>query len=117
MAKKTKNSAPEKSVKKTNTKKTDTKAAKKSEKDKKGGSRIKKYFKDLHAETKKIQWSKWKDVWKNALVVLLVVLVVGIGVWVADALLVKLREVIYNASVKDAETALIAVKAMIGLWV
>lgn len=78
--------------------------------------RIKQFFKDLRSEIKKIVWSSGKDTLKNTLVVLMVVLIVGIGVWIADALLVKLREVIYNASVTDAETAIIAVKALIGMY-
>lgn len=104
--------------------KTNTKAAGKNAKNAKGGKdqkvsffgRIKQFFKDLRSEIKKIVWSTGKDTLKNTLVVLMVVLVVGIGVWVADAILVKLREVIYNASVTDAETAIIAVKALIGMY-
>jgi len=79
-------------------------------------ARFKQSLKDLKSEIKKITWATGKDTLKNTLVVLMVVLVVGIGVWVADALLVKLREVVYNLSTQDAETAIIAMKAMIGMW-
>lgn len=75
---------------------------------------VKKWFRDLKAEIKKIQWTKGKDLWKNCLVVLLVVLIIGIGVWVEDALLVKIREAVYHLSLTDAETALIMAKAFFG---
>ncbi|MBR0364831.1 MAG: preprotein translocase subunit SecE, partial [Clostridia bacterium] len=64
---------------------------------------------------KKINWSSAKDTFKNFLVVLLVILVIGIGVWVFDALFVKIRELIYNYSPADAEAAVILLKAQIGL--
>ena len=115
MAKNSKSSAKADKQPKTNAKASGKKA--KNGKEKVSfGARIKQFFKDLRSEIKKIVWSSGKDTMKNTLVVLMVVLVVGIGVWIADALLVRLREVIYNASVTDAETAIIAVKALIGMY-
>ncbi len=100
------------------TPKTSSKPAKKADATQSKGNKaldsIKKWFKDLKTEIKKIQWTKGKDLWKNCLVVLLVVLVIGIGVWIEDAILVKLREVIYNLSVTDTETALIMARAFLG---
>lgn len=75
---------------------------------------IKQWFKDLKAEVKKIQWLKGKELWKNCLVVLMVVLVIGIGVWIEDAILVKLRELVFSLANTDAETALIMFKASLG---
>lgn len=84
--------------------------------------RIKQFFKDLFAEAKKINWLKGKDLWRNTLVVVLVVLVIGIGVWIEDAVLVWLRELLYDASVnhaaeaEDATAALFMLKTTLGLY-
>lgn len=72
------------------------------------------FWKELGAEMKKIRWTNGKDTVKNTLVVLLVILVIGIGVWIVDWLLVKARTGIYNAaSPEDAKQALIMLKAAI----
>lgn len=73
------------------------------------------FWKDLFKELKKINWSSAKDTFKNFLVVLLVILVIGIGVWIFDAIFVRIRELIYNYNPGDAETAIILLKAQIGL--
>lgn len=90
---------------------------KKNRKDGKPGfwTNFKNFWKDLFKELKKINWSSGKDTFKNFLVVLLVILVIGIGVWLFDALFVKIRELIYNYTPKDAETAVILLKAQFGL--
>lgn len=90
---------------------------KKAEKETKSGfmTNFKEFWKGLFKELKKINWSSAKDTFKNFLVVLLVILVIGIGVWVFDALFVKIRELIYNYSPADAEAAVILLKAQIGL--
>lgn len=89
-------------------KKGNKKSGGKSTKDKPSlGARIKEFFSSLFKEIKKIKWADGKTVLKNTLVVLLVVLVVGIGVWVADAILVQLRELLNKLATQDAETALI----------
>ena len=90
-------------------KKETPKKEKKTEKESKPGfwTNFKDFWKGLFKELKKINWS--------FLVVLLVILVIGIGVWVFDALFVKIRELIYNYSPADAEAAVILLKAQIGL--
>ncbi|MEE3311546.1 MAG: preprotein translocase subunit SecE [Acutalibacteraceae bacterium] len=98
-------------------KKETPKKEKKTEKESKPGfwTNFKDFWKGLFKELKKINWSSAKDTFKNFLVVLLVILVIGIGVWVFDALFVKIRELIYNYSPADAEAAVILLKAQIGL--
>ncbi len=62
------------------------KDAKKS-KDKKKPSifdRIKRWFKDLKGELKKVTWPTLKDVVKNVGVVILCVLIIGVFIWVFD---------------------------------
>ncbi len=78
-------------------------------------TRFKDFWKELFKDLKKINWSKPKDTFKNFLVVLLVILVIGIGVWICDAIFVKIRELIYNYNPSDAETAVILLKAQLGL--
>ena len=48
--------------------------------------RISKWFKELRSELKKVQWPSWKSVLKNTGVVIACVLVVGICIWLFDAL-------------------------------
>lgn len=76
---------------------------------------FKNFWKDLFKELKKINWSSAKDTFKNFLVVLLVILVIGIGVWICDAIFVRIREAIYNYSPADAETAVILLKTQLAL--
>ena len=45
---------------------------------------IAKFFKDLKGETKKIVWPNGKTVLKNTGIVLLVVLIIGAGIWLVD---------------------------------
>ena len=78
-------------------------------------TRFKDFWKELFKDLKKISWSKPKDTFKNFLVVLLVILVIGIGVWICDAIFVRIRELIYNYNPSDAETAVILLKAQLGL--
>lgn len=67
------------------------KAAKKSTdkptKEKKPGffSRIGRWLKELKAELKKVTWPTWKQTLNNTWVVILCVVVVGIFIWVFDA--------------------------------
>ncbi|MBR5753790.1 MAG: preprotein translocase subunit SecE [Clostridia bacterium] len=77
--------------------------------------RFKDFWKELFKDLKKINWSKPKDTFKNFLVVLLVILVIGIGVWICDAIFVRIRELIYNYSPADAETAVILLKTQLML--
>ena len=47
--------------------------------------RICKYFRELRSELKKVVWPTPKQVLKNALVVLVCVLVVGLFIWLFDS--------------------------------
>ena len=57
------------------------KAAKKAK-----GNRIVRWFREMKSELKKVQWPTWKQVLKNTGIVILCVLVVGVFIWVFDAL-------------------------------
>ena len=46
--------------------------------------KVKKYFRELRSELKKVVWPTPKQVLKNALVVLACVIVVGVFIWVFD---------------------------------
>ena len=48
--------------------------------------RVAKWFKDMKSELKKVQWPGWKQVAKNTGIVIACVIVVGIFIWVFDAL-------------------------------
>ncbi|MBE7025177.1 MAG: preprotein translocase subunit SecE [Ruminococcaceae bacterium] len=49
-------------------------------------SRIGKFFKDLKAEIKKVIWPSKKQLINNTGVVIIVILLVGIGIWILDLL-------------------------------
>ena len=62
--------------------------AKKQEKEgffRRTGHRLSKWFRDMKSELKKVVWPSRKQVIQNALVVLLCVLVVGVFIWIFDA--------------------------------
>ena len=59
------------------------KAAKK-KKDAKKQSRVKRWFKDLRGELKKVTWPTAKSVVKNVGIVIACVLIVGVCIWVFD---------------------------------
>ena len=48
------------------------------------GSRIKRFFRELRSELKKVVWPSKRQMVNNTLIVLLCVLVVGIFIWVFD---------------------------------
>jgi preprotein translocase subunit SecE len=48
-------------------------------------SRIKRYFRELKSELKKVVWPTKSQLINNTLIVLLCVLIVGIFIWVFDA--------------------------------
>ena len=73
-------------------KKMPAKTAKKAASPKKG--RIKKYFRDIRSEFRKISWPSKKQVWNNTLVVIVTVLIFGIVVWTLDFLLVSGRDLL-----------------------
>ena len=61
---------------------------KKSEKNSKPGpfSRIAKWFKDMKSELKKVQWPTRKQTINNTVIVIVCCIIVGICIWVFDAL-------------------------------
>ena len=62
--------------------------AKKQEKEgffRRTGSRISKWFREMRSELKKVAWPNKKQLLQNTLVVLLCVLVVGVFIWIFDA--------------------------------
>ena len=90
------------------------KNAKNGKGDKKKPNRFVNWWKELLGEMKKIQWTNGKDTVKNTLVVLLVILIIGIGVWLVDWGLVEARQAINGAAVKDPETARMVFQAALG---
>ena len=56
----------------------------KKKKDAKKSGRVRKWFKDLKAELKKVTWPSLKSVVKNVGVVIACVLVVGVCIWAFD---------------------------------
>ena len=49
------------------------------------GQRISKWFREMRSELKKVVWPSRKQVIQNSLIVLLCVLVVGVFIWIFDA--------------------------------
>ena len=49
------------------------------------GKRISKWFREMRSELKKVVWPSRKQLIQNSLVVLLCVLVVGVFIWIFDA--------------------------------
>ena len=47
-------------------------------------ARIGRYFRELRSELKKVSWPTAKQVFKNTLIVLVSVLVVGVFIWLFD---------------------------------
>ena len=68
--------------------KADKKKDAKTEKKSKPGffARIGKWFKEMRSELKKVQWPGAKSVGKNTLTVIICIVVVGVFIWVFDAL-------------------------------
>ena len=70
--------------------------------------RIKQFFKDVKAETKKIVWNTWPNTVKDTGVVLMVTVIIGAGVWISDVVFRQLIELIYSIADKGgAEAAMI----------
>ena len=51
---------------------------------KKTWKRICKFFRELKSELKKVVWPTWSQVLKNALTVVVCVLIVGVFIWLFD---------------------------------
>ena len=49
------------------------------------GSRIKRYFRELRSELKKVVWPSKRQMVNNTLIVLVCVLLVGVFIWLFDA--------------------------------
>ncbi len=62
------------------------------------GKSIKKFFKDLRGECKKVVWPDAKTVWKSTGVVLLCVFVLGVIIWGIDTGLSELIKLLVNAA-------------------
>ena len=56
------------------------------------GRWIKKWFRDLVSESKKVVWPTWKQVLNNTLIVIVCILVVGVFVWVLDIAFATIRD-------------------------
>lgn len=65
---------------------------------------IKRFFKDLRGETKKIVWPNRQMVLKSTGVVLASILVIGIGIWVIDFALSGAVTAVNKAAAKVEET-------------
>ena len=50
------------------------------------GKRIYKFFREIKVELKKVVWPTWSHTRNNTLIVLACVLVIGIAIWVLDAI-------------------------------
>ena len=46
--------------------------------------RVAKWFKEMKSELKKVVWPTWSQVLKNALTVVVCVLIVGVFIWIFD---------------------------------
>ena len=53
---------------------------------KKSGNKLFKFFKEVKSEMKKVAWPSKKQVTKNTLIVIAVVLVIGVFIWLLDLL-------------------------------
>ena len=51
-----------------------------------GWRRIRRYFRELKSELKKVVWTSKRQMLNNTLIVLLCVLIVGVFIWIFDAL-------------------------------
>lgn len=63
--------------------------AKKQEKEgffRRTGKRISKWFREMRAELKKVVWPTKKQVLQNTVVVLISVLIIGVFIWIFDAI-------------------------------
>lgn len=69
-----------------------TKAPKKDKKP----NRVRRWFKDMKGEMKKITWPGGKDTLKNVLVVIICVIIVGICIWVFDFVAKLVVEALLN---------------------
>lgn len=87
--------APKKAEKKAE-KKADKKAGKKSEKKPSIFARIGRWFRDIKSELKKILWPTPKETAKNTVIVIIMCIIVGVCIWLFDALASGLISALIN---------------------
>ncbi|MBQ7105929.1 MAG: preprotein translocase subunit SecE [Clostridia bacterium] len=56
--------------------------------------RVIRFLRDYKSEVKKIVWPSLKDVVKNTLIVLIICVIIGVFIWLADFGLAKLLDLI-----------------------
>ena len=61
-----------------------------------GWKRVSRYFREMKSELKKVVWPSRKQVLRNTLVVILVVLVVGVLIWLFDWLAAAVVKALVN---------------------
>ena len=61
-----------------------------------GWKRVTRYFREMKSELKKVVWPSRKQVLRNTLVVILVVLVVGVLIWLFDWLAAAVVKALVN---------------------
>ena len=83
-------------VSETKSKDTEKKAKSKKANKVNKGNRIARWLREMRSELKKVQWPTWKQVLKNTGVVILCVLVIGIFIWVFDALAHMIIQALMN---------------------
>ncbi len=76
-------------------KKSKDKKTNKAKKEKKG-NRFVRWLREMRSELKKVQWPTWQQVLKNTGIVILCVLVIGIFIWVFDALAHAIIQALMN---------------------
>ena len=54
------------------------------------------WLKDMKGELKKITWPSGKDTWRNVLIVIVCVIIVGICIWVFDFVAKLVVEALLN---------------------
>ena len=73
-----------------------SKTAKAKSDKKKQPGKVRRWLKDLKGELKKVTWPSAKDTAKNVLVVIACVLIVGVMIWVFDAVVKLVVEALLN---------------------
>lgn len=58
------------------------------------GKGISRFFREYKSEVKKIVWPDFPTVVKKTVVVLIVVAVIGVGIWIADFLLSQIIDLV-----------------------
>ena len=49
-------------------------------------SRISKFFREIKVELKKVVWPTWSQIRNNTGIVIVCIIIIGIGIWVLDAI-------------------------------